>query len=93
MVVRYIMKNNPSKIEKEPLMTFSNTEKDIVVDICHDEREEGIGYYVDFRAKEDFSINGCVYYSDDLNNAIIYAKSFSENYNLNDIMQDNFEMN
>ena len=68
----------------ELLMVFPS--RGMCIELYHDERDEGFGYYVDFMGINANVGSGCVYYSDDLNLAISYAKDFSENFSFEDVM-------
>lgn len=72
------------KLIKDALMLFSS--KGMCVALSHADREEGLGYYVDFIGTNMNEGSGCVYYSDDLNIAISFAKNFSENYSYEEAM-------
>ena len=73
-----------AEFKKETLMIFPGN--GINVTIVHDDREQGLGYYVDFLSIKRTPLEGCVFYSDNLNNSISFAKSFSENYTLDDLL-------
>lgn len=70
--------------KKESLMIFPS--KGMCIALSHEEREEGLGYYVDFIGSNMNVGSGCVFYSDDLNIAISFAKNFSENYTYEEII-------
>lgn len=77
------------KLIKDALMVFSS--KGMCVALFHDDREEGLGYYVDFIGTNMNEGSGCVFYSDDLNAAMSFAKNFSENYSYEEAMNLDYD--
>lgn len=71
----------------EVIMGFTNYCKDMNISIVHDERDDGLGYYIDFKGtNNDFS--GTVYFTDDLNNAMLFSKSFASTHSMYDLVED-----
>lgn len=61
-------------MQKEFIYGYTGVKKDMSVDIVKDDRDEGVGFYVDFRRAEETEPEGCLFYSDNLTNCVIFAK-------------------
>lgn len=74
-------------LNPEPIMRFNNFCNDLQLLIVHDDREEGLGYYVDFE-EVNGDTKGTIYYAEDLNNAISFSKTFSSTHSFSDLISD-----
>lgn len=78
-------------MKREFLLNYTSLRKDYAVEIFRDEREEGEGFYVDFRKMESDIPEGCLYFSDNLTNCVTYAKTIVCHYDsFEDLLEEHF---